>query len=247
MLGVGKSAAWQWLIAGKHPAARDFFTVGKQTPMTEALANWIRRGAEQLAGSKERLSASCSWRFWFQTPKRGIITCGLVRNSCDSVGRLYPLLLMGSGSLNDWEDNWELLPVTCEGLWGQMEQLTARNYNTLKRLEADLTTLRPPRPSWQGITPAKVIPEDKQKLCEFVAEHLRSFEAEQAIFLPLANGNSADLFEVISYLHLLFKERISEVPNAGFLGGPLEQPALALFKRPLNIHDFKRMWVPQCL
>ncbi len=247
MLGVDKNTAWQWLIAGKHPAARDFFTLGRQTPMTEALASWLRRGAEQMAASRERLSASCSWRFWFQTSQRGIITCGLAKNSCDSVGRPFPLLLTGTGPLRGWEENWELLPFICEGLWGQMEQLTAGSYHTLKRLEEDLPTLRPPRPSWQEAKPATATFADKERLRESIAGQFSSFETERAVFIPLADGSNVDLFETVSHLHILFKEMINQTPNTVFLGGPLEQPALALFKRPLNIHDFERLWIPERL
>ncbi|HFQ81455.1 MAG TPA: type VI secretion system-associated protein TagF [Desulfobacterales bacterium] len=240
MLGVGKSAVWQWFIAGKHPAAGDFFTLGRQTPMAGALTNWLRQGAEHLTDSRERLSASCSWRFWSQTSERGVITCGLVKNSCDSVGRPFPLLLLGTGPLRHWEENWELLPFVAEGLWGQMEQLTVRNYQALKRLAEDLPALRPPRPAWREAAP--VSSADRQRLRETIGHRLRSFEAEQAVFIPLTEGGSVDLFEAVSNLHLLFKEMIAQPPRAVFLGGQPARPALALFNRALNRHDFERLW-----
>ncbi len=120
MLGLGKRKKsvtnWQWDVAGKHPVAKDFFALGQRSLMAEAFTEWIRRGADSLIStSKELLIHSCSWRFWAKTPQAGILACGVIRNSCDSVGRPFPLLVMGTGKLEKWEDNWELLPFSCEG------------------------------------------------------------------------------------------------------------------------------------
>ncbi|MEW6289760.1 MAG: type VI secretion system-associated protein TagF [Thermodesulfobacteriota bacterium] len=242
MLGLGRSAGnWQWHLSGKHPVAKDFFAIGDKNPMAEAFAQWIRLGAEQSAAGREMLAASCSWRFWAKTGGREILVCGVIRNSCDFMGRPYPLLVMGSGLLERWEENWELLPLACEGLWSQMEQLATKNYQGFDRLKEDLHMLRPPQARWQDL---------RDKGAELVAGLSPgdlpdpAAGAQEALFLPLQCADHGDPFALIIYLHRVLKEKIRSVPNILFVGGPLEQPGFALFTRPLNTGDFTRMWEP---
>jgi len=242
MLGLGRSAGnWQWHLSGKHPVAKDYFAIGDKNPMAEAFAQWIRRGTEQCAASREMLVANCSWRFWAKTGSRETLVCGVMRNSCDFMGRPYPLLVMGSGLLDSWEENWELLPLACEGLWNQMEQMATKNYQVFDRLKEDLHMLRPPQARWQDM---------HQKRDELLAGLLpgdlpAAFNGEQdALFLPLQCADRCDPLALIIQLHHVLKEKIRVVPNTLFVGGALEQPAFALFTRPLSIGDFARMWQP---
>lgn len=241
MLGLGRAAgSWQWHLSGKHPVAKDFFAIGDKNPVAEAFAQWIRLGAEQNAGGRAMLTANCSWRFWAKTGSRQTLVCGVMRNSCDFMGRPYPLLVMGSGALDSWEENWELLPLACEGLWNQMEQLATKNYQGLDRLKEDLRMLRPPQARWQEL---------QQQSAELLAAlpgdlPAPAAAAQDALFLPLRCADHCDPLALIIRLHRVLKEKIRVVPNTLFVGGPLEQPGFALFTRPLNIADFARMWQP---
>ena len=246
MLGLGgsgrQSAQWQWHISGKHPAAGDFFAIGPKSPMTEAFSGWMRRGAEQLViVSKELLTRSCSWRFWAKTPDRGMLACGVVRNSCDSARRPFPLLLMGTGRLEKWEKNWDFLPFACEGIWRRLEQLAAKNYASLSQLQEDVLLLRPPQSNWAEMDSARREILDRQVMpgWDGIAA---SFVGTREIFLPLRTENMNDLFTLISHLHFFLKEKINAVPNSLFLGGLMEHATLALFQRPLSRADFEQMW-----
>ncbi len=156
MLGLGlrhgSRRQWQWFVAGKHPAARDYFAIGHRRPMFEAFSAWIRIGVECLSDrSRELFARPCSWRFWARTPERGELSCGVVRNSSDSAGRPFPLLVMGIGRLAAWEENWDLLPCACEGVWGQMEELSVRPCSTLDQVRDGVELLRPPEADWHGL------------------------------------------------------------------------------------------------
>ena len=246
MLGLGgsgrQSAQWQWHISGKHPAAGDFFAIGQKSPMTEAFSGWMRRGAEQLVVvSKELLTRSCSWRFWAKTADRGMLACGVVRNSCDSARRPFPLLLMGRGRLEKWEKNWDFLPFACEGLWRRLEQLATKNYASLDQLQEDMLLLRPPQSNWAEMDSARREILDRQAMPEWDGI-AASFVGTGEIFLPLRTENMNDLFTLISHLHFFLKEKINAVPNSLFLGGLMEHATLALFQRPLSRSDFEQMW-----
>ncbi len=247
MLGLGKRqktvTQWQWDVAGKHPAARDFFAVGQKNLMAEAFAEWLRRGAEQLVViSKELLVRSCSWRFWAKTPQNGILTCGVMRNSCDSVGRPFPLLIMGTGKLEDWEKNWELLPFVCESLWSQMEQAASKNYSSFELFQDDVNMFRPPQGRWQETNMEKMVLAGKNESGHDFNCSPALVEQDQALFLPFQSSCHNDFFDMISSTHSLLKTKINVVPNSLFMGGLIEHPGLALFKRPLSGQDFERMW-----
>lgn len=249
MLGLGRSGhknvQWQWHIFGKHPAAGDFFAIGPKSPMTEAFSGWMRRGAEELVlVSKELLSRSCSWRFWAKTPDRGMLACGVIRNSCDSARRPFPLLLMGTGRLEKWEENWDLLPFACERLWGRLEQLATKNYTSFAQLQEDMLLLRPPPSNWAEMAGARgeILDRHQGAMPEWDGI-AASFAGTREFFLPLRTENINDLFTLISHWHFFLKEKTNVVPNSLFLGGLMGQATLAFFQRPLNRVDFEKMWM----
>lgn len=237
---------WQWDVAGKHPAAKDFFALGQQTLMAKAFTEWIQRGAEGLVTlSKELLVRSCSWRFWAKTPQAGILACGVIRNSCDSVGRPFPLLVMGSGKLENWEENWELLPFSCEGLWGQMEQLASKRYGSFEHLQEDVDMLRSPQANWQKMNSERIALAGRNAPCSDENYQFGLLEQDHALFLPFQDTGQQDFFSMIDTVHSLVKMKMTTVPNSLFMGGLIEQPGLVLFKRPLSGQDFQRMWMPE--
>ena len=249
MLGLGKreknETIWQWDVTGKHPAARDFFVLGPRTLLAEAFTEWIRRGAEGLVTiSKELLVRSCSWRFWAKTPKSGILACGVIRNSCDLVGRPFPLLVMGTGKLENWEDNWNLLPFACEGLWRRMEQLASKKYQSFELFQEDVNMLRPPRRDWEEMSIQKNDLAATNGSSFNFNVHSAVFDKEKALFLPFQDTGQCDFFALINNVHSLLKMEANTAPNSLFVGGLIEQPGLALFKRPLSGQDFECMWMP---
>ena len=172
-----------------------------------------------------------------------MLACGVIRTSCDSAGRPFPLLLMGTGRLEKWEENWGFLPFACEGIWGRLEQLATKNYASFAQLQEDMLLLRPPPSSWSEMDSSKREILDRQGAMPEWNGSAASLGSGREIFLPLRTANINDLFTLISHLHFFLKEKINTVPNSLFLGGLLEHATLALFQRPLSRVDFEQMWM----
>ena len=246
MLGLGskskKYSGWQWNVCGKHPSARDFFALGGNNFIAEAFARWIRLGAEGLQKvSRENLLRSCSYRFWARVPEKGVLSCGVIRNSCDSAGRPYPLLVIGTGRLEHWEGNWDLLPFSCDVLWAQMERLASRKYNSLSELEDDTLLLHPPREDWDKMAVER---QGLQEVNEDTPSILPAHSVESdALFLGLDQDSIDHLFQSVIKWNIILKENIQAVPNSLFLGGTEDHVALVLFRRSLDDTDFINMWM----
>lgn len=239
------TTSWQWDVVGKHPAARDFFDLGPRSLMAKAFGEWIQRGAEGVVStSKDLLVRTCSWRFWAKTPQKGILACGVIRNSCDSVGRPFPLLVMGTGRLESWEQNWELLPFACEGIWAQMEKLASRTYSSFELFQNDVNMLRPPQKNWRELELSMLGLGERSEARRAYDTQLFSFEQNKALFLPFTDNGQCDFFTMISDVHSRQKDRSTIVPNSLFMGGLVELPGLVLLQRPLSGQDFERMWMP---
>jgi len=248
---IGSSNSWQWAAWGKHPVARDFFSVGSNAPMVKAFSDWVEKGYK-IFTSKERPSSSlCSWRFWARGPKREILVCGIGRDSSDSVGRPYPLLIMGTGPLEGWEDQWDLLPFACEKTWSQMEYLSAKRFTDFEQFEDEVQIVRPPHPEWpefrsvsrdlwesSSATQNNVLSWDPRQLEDRVSVMSKKTD----FFVPLDGGPSDDPHTLAGLWHALLKVRISDVPNAVFMGGASDGTYLAVFKRALAPTDFVRLW-----
>ncbi len=244
MLGSIKSG-WHWAAYGKHPSAKDYFRLGPESPLAKSFSDWVERGYSELVSKKDSGRGPVAWRFWARGAGRETLVCGLVKDSSDSLGRPYPFLIIGSGCLNNWEDQWDLLPIACEKPWGRIEYLSARMFDDFRTLETEIHNIRPPFPEW---------PEFNKK-----REHLIS---EKTCFAApggpeeraagLAEGDRGvicldresfhDQFALISLWHRLLKKSDKTVPNAIFMGGTVERSYLAFFKRPLLTGDFVRLW-----
>ena len=99
MLGTDITTTWHWSAFGKHPAAADYFRLGYSSPFVDGLTKWVESGYRLLAERSDTPPPFCSWRFWARGFGRESLVLGVVRVSSDSLGRPYPLLIMGSGPL----------------------------------------------------------------------------------------------------------------------------------------------------
>lgn len=139
---------WHWFIWGKHPGVSDFIFAGTQTPLFQRFTKWVDTGFAKVDPALKKKSRHCSWRFWTKGAADAVV-CGLVRNSCDSYGRSFPLLIMGSGLLPDWSRNRSLLPFAFETIWKRLEYVAAARYDTVKSLDGVLQMIEPPEPTWR--------------------------------------------------------------------------------------------------
>ncbi len=239
---MNHKASWNWWACGKHPVGGDYFRLGPNDGFAQAFSEWIQRGYADLDSGHSASSVFFSWRFWAGGAKKGNLVCGIVRDSSDSMGRPYPLLIMGTGALKGWEANWDRLPDVCGGVWGQMEYLSAKRFMDFSGFESEIRRIKPPVPpqwvknaadaQWKGPAP------DEQEVSKAVTRLIR----DKGVFLLLDSGTLGGSQDMAAAWHVMLKERISIVPSTVFMGGSSEAVFLAVFNRPLAPSDFVSLW-----
>ena len=250
-LGGGSRQYWHWAAYGKHPVARDYFRVGSDSPLIKAFLGWIEKGYQLLSSKQNPTSQSHAWRFWAKGAKKDNLILGVARDSSDSIGRPYPLLIMGTGPLEGWEECWDLLPLACEKTWNQIEYLSTRRFTNFRQLEDDIRIIKPPFPRWSVFNDQRarssasgscfheeVLSRDSREIEDKVARLSKKAE----FLVPFEHGSSGDVFAMAILWHSLLKDRLDSAPNAIFMGGVPERTYLAVFKRSLVPIDFVRLW-----
>jgi len=242
---------WQWSAFGKHPAAKDYFRIGRISPFSQGLFEWVEGGYRILSADVNVSPDFCSWRFCAREAGKESLVCGLIRLSSDSFGRAYPLVIMGSGTLNGWRENWDLLPFSCEKTWRQVEHLAANLYSSFNRLEEEIQAIRPPTADWAGSAEkrrglnAYGSPLDPYASFLDLGDLKKLAAASRdcpEVFVSLDRGPCFDKILHASLWHEILKESLSAFPNILFMGGTLEKALLALFQRPLKHTDFSLLW-----
>ncbi len=251
MLGTDMTTGWNWSAFGKHPAAADYFRLGHASPFVEGVTKWVESGYRLLAERGDATPPFCSWRFWARGYGRDSLVIGVVRVSSDSMGRPYPLLIMGSGPLEGWEGNWDLLPFAGEKSWCQIEFLATHTFGELKKLEEGLQGLRPPAAEWDELAERRRglnrLGSPLDPYASFLdMPRLETVAAERAgkeeFSVRLDRGPVNDKITLVSLWHLLAKGAAKGVPNALFMGGTLERSFLASYRRALAPGDFLHLW-----
>jgi len=249
MLGLAKGKPkWQWAVSGKHPLAADYFRSGAGDPIYSAFAVWMDDGFAALPNTPEARHAICFWRFWVRGAKRGNLLCGLLKASSDRIGRPYPLLIIGGGSLNGWEKNWVYLPAVLETIWQQIEYIASKRFISLEELAAAIHKIEAPTPEmfktirnreFEADHGASVNLSDNSSDIINIAEHLKT---QKAVMVPLDEQSRADP----SYLPVLWSLQLQmqgmDLPQAIFIGGPPEQQFLMVLTRSLKVMDFVNLW-----
>jgi len=220
--------------------AKDYFNVGSKAPMVLAFSDWVEKGFGTIDAKGRSTSDLCSWRFWARGPKKGTLVCGVGRDSSDSVGRSYPLLIMGTGSLRGWENQWNLLPYACEKTWNQMEYISAKRFNGLKEFEDEIRTLRPPAPNWPEFVSERQDFEGLEN--DDLQKRISGVKKESEFIVSLDGEPSGDPQIMTCLWHYMLKYHGSVIPNAVFMGGAFDGTKLAVFKRALAPADFVRLW-----
>ncbi|MCC6544588.1 MAG: DUF2094 domain-containing protein [Nitrospirae bacterium] len=241
MLGLTKpDSSWNWAAYGKHPAAKDYFRVGQDFPVMRSFSNWVEEGYSNLLPNGKNNLNPISWRFWAKGAVKEMLICGLLKDSSDNIGRQYPLLIMGSGLLKNWEEHWDDMPYSCEKTWNQIEYISSQGYSDLKKLESEINGVRPPLSGWSELN---------AKWEDAISNNPENFQnnavpmsGEGDSFIPLDHKDSHDQGALISRWHHLLMSHDKTVPNVTFMGGTFEKVYLAFFRRPLAPADFIRLW-----
>ena len=251
MLGAVITAeGWRFAAFGKHPGEKDYIRLGSTTPMLEGIADWVDKGYAGIEGKKKGMADAASWRFWSKGFGPGALVCGVVRDSVDRLGRPYPLLVLGTGTLRDWEGNWDLLPYACLPVWQRIEYLGAQRYEEIGRFESAIRGLHPPVPQWADFSGRR----DR----EFEAKEVRSgtagpdaasdHEGEDAVpeetprFIRIDGEDGKDPFPAAVGWQSRLRRDYAEAPNAVFFGGTISRAYLGVFRKPLATPDFVRIW-----
>lgn len=239
MLGIGKSnSLWSWTAHGKHIVARDYFSIGLEEPLSRAFSDWVDGGLQLLNQDRNALTQPVSYRFWARGPKKESLACGVIRNSCDTIGRPFPLLLMGCGILSKFEVKWSLLPLACEGSWQQLEHLATRRFAALDQMQTELNKTRKPLDSWVEMEETM---RSDFTMPDNLGRAISDLQLNGAAIIPLWGEKVNDPMLLASQYHLALQHSIKNPPFAVFIGG-YNRIHMAVFNRSMQVSDFVNLW-----
>ncbi|MCX8117631.1 MAG: type VI secretion system-associated protein TagF [Desulfobacterota bacterium] len=228
-------SSWQWSAFGKHPVAADFFWLGHQAPLLKGFSEWVEKGYQGVLSKNPSPQRLHAWRFWARGAQKGHVACGVVRDSSDRIGRPFPLLIVGTGMLEGWEEHWHLMPFACERTWDQIDYLAAFVINDLKKLDQEVRQLRPPLSDWRDF-------ERNRKDSKTLEEEAFSLLGGSEGFCNLKMNPNVDLLNETIHCLDRMRNRTKAAPHAVFLGGTADRTCLALFRHPLQTSDFIQLW-----
>jgi len=251
MLGLEKfKNVWNWAACGKHPVVGDYFRLNLNTSLSIAFEHWIEKGY-QIVSSRQLLTQWYSWRFWAKGLKKGNLICGVAKDSSDSIGRPYPLLIMGDGFLDGWEDHWEILPHAFGRVWDQMEYISSRRFDDFKELEKEVCAIKNPRQDWLEWKSKNANSNKPESLSNpltisithgEIKKKVRYLSKKMEVHIPLDNQAIRDPSDMAAFWCSFLKSHSSGTPNAVFMGGISEKNFLVVFNRSLNAKDFIQLW-----
>jgi hypothetical protein len=239
---IKAKSLWEWSAMGKHPVAMDYFQLGARAPLVNAFGAWIENGYQKVVSPTRNRVGFHSWRFWARGIQKGHIACGVARDSSDSTGRPYPLLIMGIGKLPGWEENWDLLSFLFEEKWSQIEYIASRRFADLRQLESEISRIQLTAEDWAGCP--NHMPEKKgyPYLSSDVQKAAEALLARNECYVSINSEQGSDTALVARYWNCAVKSRVNIVPNAVFMGGIPEKSYLAIFTRSLTSSDFAQLW-----
>jgi hypothetical protein len=255
MLGVFlKSKKWKWAAFGKHPSLKDYFYYGEDDPLFLSIQSWIDRGYQETFNRLSQNPLTASWRFWIKNPSRHFIACGVVRDSSDSLGRRYPICLIGYGYLNQWENHLPLVPVVCEKTWSDMEYITRKESADYIQLKNKMRKISAPLNHWKAFS--KQIEDHQSNHC-FISrlaekqlhesrlfEYLQKrLESKKSFILSVRDTANGHVWEIMTLFHSFYDHHFSDIPNAVFMGGRPNESYISVFRKALSIEDFKQLWL----
>lgn len=248
MLGTVKNQnSWRWCASGKHPVAGDYLRLGAQDTFLKAFIDWMDAGYRHLGRRDgKNITRQNSWRFWAKAPLKKHLICGVGKDSCDSMGRSYPLVIMGIGPLKKWELSWELLPFVLETTWNHIEYLSAKRFQDFKQLQDDVQKIPAPVDDWPEVGTMPEFSNNNMPWTSAISSDRRETVKKQTDqgewFFPVNNHELENPFIILNRWHYSLKQRFKIPPNIVFMGGIPQKTCLALYNRPLRPDDFVKLW-----
>jgi type VI secretion system protein ImpM len=220
MLGsLKKPDTWLWGATGKHPVARDYISIGFQSRCLRTFSGLVDKGFMKTESTVRKY---VSYRFFLKGGKKGMISCGILKDSRDAVGREYPLVVAGYGMLPGWEERWETLPEAMAQVCSEAEYISSRKLAILDEFKAGLSRLGAP----------SVI--DGAGLAGKTGY---SADISGSSFIPLVPGDEDGITKQVSGYMAMLKKADSSSPEAVFIGGTQEKSCLCIFRKPLDSDD----------
>jgi type VI secretion system protein VasJ len=122
----------------------DYFSIGEQTHFAAAYRNWVTFGYQQYIQSGGSGKQICSYRFWSKGDSTVSVAVGLLQSSVDSLGRPFPLLLIGTVQLSSWQKMWPAFADALGNVWADLEKIAAERYPSLQDIPAELSRISLP-------------------------------------------------------------------------------------------------------
>jgi type VI secretion system protein VasJ len=203
---------------------KDYIRIGPANPWLDEMTRWVEGGYPASPGE----TALHSWRFFIRGRRPKELGCGLVRDSSDGAGRPFPLLIMGSGMPERWEDRWEFLPQDLDDCWERMEQIGVRKVSGLAELKESI--MRLPMPGLSGGNPGVEVSQGG------------TTPPWQEGMIAAALEESLDHTGQIVGLLGRIRSGYEGPPDAVFMGGTDSRSFLVVFRRALRPEDFRKLW-----
>lgn len=240
MLGMSaRPAAWQWQAMGKHPAAADYIQLLAGTPLTKALGDWMTKGYDQWQAGRLGAHDPCSWRFWLRGGQKEHLVCGVLRDSSDRIGRPFPLMLAGEGTIKGWELRWPWLPRLLDKTWARMERLAVHGHEDLKGFSEELMQLTAPSAQQGPPIAEEIAPPSADATWQACQADLR--QSGRAV-MPLEATPGVDPAHFALNRHAGLQSCCRDIPRAVFMGGNPQRTWLAVILQPLSAADFVALW-----
>lgn len=233
---MANQTKWVWFMWGKHPGVEDFICAGTQTQLFQRFSQWVDNGFARIITDSHMRSRHCSWRFWAHGTGRDIV-CGLVRNSCDSYGRSFPLLYLGSGELEDWTQNCSLLPFAFESVWKNFEYVGSARYNSVERLNQSLQLIPPPSPDWRRYR-SRIFNASNL----YSASRCRQEESGKNRVFKIECELPENLPHDVNFCSQVMPKNNQPSPTAVFIGEIGSRIAVAIMDDVLIPADFSWLW-----
>ena len=159
------------------------------------------------------------------------------------------MLVLGEGTMTQWEKYWHLLPFGLGPTWHRMEYVASRRHLDLQQLEDEISVMSTPWQDWDGIRRRRRRHEDVDNLSlkhkiimSDIIEKAHRLESERKLTIALNGELSDDSFQLAEAWHLGLNRQFTGIPSTVFMGGASQHTYLVLFDRPLSSDDFLELW-----
>jgi len=227
-------------LDGKHPSFKDFISLGLSCPFAKALSQWLHEGFALWIHNKLN-NQLISWRFWAVGSDKGkrMLYWGIMKDSSDSIGRPYPLMILARSKLNDLSKHWVTLPTILNNSWTLMEHIGVNNFDGMNDMQQILKRLLESVSNLTNCFNEKFNAKQNSDI-RTLASKITYNSKNKVLKLPLEESDSDP--SNLSLLYKLINNQVQIMPRIVFAGGSNKQPYLYLFYRPLVLNDFVMLW-----